>query len=49
MLEIVQKALKLYTKLGNGIKHELAKKFVKSGFDLSVIADRPTEEGGEQE
>ena len=39
----------IYTKLGNGIKHELAKKFVKSGFDLSVIADRSTEEGGEQE
>ena len=29
----------IYTKLGNGIKHELTKKFVKSGFDLSVIAD----------
>ena len=27
----------IYTFLGNGIKHELAKKFVKSGFDLSVI------------
>lgn len=27
----------IYTYLGNGIKHELAKKFVKSGFDLSVI------------
>ena len=36
----------IYTKLGNGIKHELAKKFVKSGFDLSVIADHPTEKGG---
>ena len=33
----------IYTYLGNGIKHELAKKFVKSGFDLSVIADHPTE------
>lgn len=39
----------IYTKLGNGIKHELAKKFVKSGFDLSVIADRPTKEGSKQE
>ena len=37
----------IYIKLGNGIKHELAKKFVKSGFDLSVIADHPTEKGGE--
>lgn len=27
----------IYTYLGNGIKHELAQKFVKSGFDLSVI------------
>ena len=27
----------IYTYLGNGIKHELAKKFVKSGFDISVI------------
>ena len=36
----------IYTKLGNGIKHELTKKFVKSGFDLSVIADHPTEKGG---
>lgn len=27
----------IYTYLGNGIKHELSKKFVKSGFDLSVI------------
>ena len=27
----------IYTYLGNGIKHDLAKKFVKSGFDLSVI------------
>ena len=35
----------IYTKLGNGIKHELTKKFVKSGFDLSVIADHPTEKG----
>ena len=39
----------IYTKLGNGIKHELAKKFVKSGFDLSVIADHTTEKGGEEE
>ena len=39
----------IYTKLGNGIKHELTKKFVKSGFDLSVIADHTTEKGGEQE
>ena len=29
----------IYTYLGNGIKHELAKQFVKSGFDLSVIAN----------
>lgn len=27
----------IYTYLGNGIKHELAKNFVKSGFNLSVI------------
>ena len=27
----------IYTYLGNGIKHELAQEFVKSGFDLSVI------------
>ena len=27
----------VYTYLGNGIKHKLAKVFVKSGFDLSVI------------
>ena len=39
----------IYTKLGNGIKHELTKKFVKSGFDLSVIADHTTEKGGEEE
>lgn len=36
----------IYTYLGNGIKHELAKKFVKSGFDLSVI-DEYVKEGGE--
>ena len=29
----------IYTYLGNGIKHELAKQFVKNGFDLSVIAN----------
>ena len=39
----------IYTYLGNGIKHELAKKFVKGGFDLSVIADNLTVKGGEQE
>lgn len=33
----VQQMEYIYTYLGNGIKHELAKKFVKSGFDLSVI------------
>ena len=27
----------IYTYLGNGIKHELTKEFVKSGFDLSII------------
>ena len=27
----------IYTYLGNGIKHELAKKFVKGDFDLSII------------
>ena len=31
----------IYTKLGNGIKRELAKRFVKSGFDLSLLQDRP--------
>ena len=29
----------IYTYLGNGIKHELAKKFVEGGFDLSIIKD----------
>ena len=29
----------IYRYLGNGIKHELAKQFVKIGFDLSVIAN----------
>ena len=37
----------IYTYLGNGIKHELARKFVKGGFDLSVIAAHPAEKGGE--
>lgn len=27
----------IYTYLGNGIKHELAKAFVKSGFDLDLL------------
>ena len=27
----------IYTYLGNGIRRDLAKKFVQSGFDLSVI------------
>ena len=27
----------IYTELGNGINHELAKRFVKSGFDLSTL------------
>lgn len=36
----------IYTYLGNGIKHELAKNFVKCGFDLSVIANYLTEKGG---
>ena len=27
----------IYTYLGNGVKHELTKQFVRSGFDLSVI------------
>lgn len=39
----------IYSALGNGIKHELTKKFVKSGFDLSVIADHTTEKGGAEE
>ena len=43
----VEQMEQIYTKLGNGIKHELANRFVKSGFDLSVIADHPTEKGGE--
>lgn len=30
----------IYTYLGGGIKHDLTKKFVESGFDLSVIACR---------
>ncbi len=32
----------IYTYLGNGIKHELAKKFVKGGFDLSIIERHTT-------
>ena len=28
----------IYTYFGGGIKHDLAKKFVRSGFDLSVIS-----------
>lgn len=31
----------IYTKLGNGIKHELAKEFVKSGYNLSLLQDKP--------
>ena len=27
----------IYTYLGNGIKHELTRQFVRNGFDLSVI------------
>lgn len=27
----------IYTKLGNGINRELAKQFVKNGFDLSIL------------
>ena len=27
----------IYTRLGNGINYELAKRFVKNGFDLSVL------------
>ena len=42
----VEQMKHIYMYLGNGIRHELAKKFVKSGFDLSVIADHPTEKGG---
>lgn len=45
----VEQMEQIYTELGNGIKHELANRFVKSGFDLSVIADHPTEKGGEDE
>lgn len=44
----VEQMEQIYTELGNGIKHELANRFVKSGFDLSVIADHPTEKGGEE-
>lgn len=29
----------IYTYLGNGVKHELAKQFVKSGFDFTVIEE----------
>lgn len=38
----------IYIYLGNGIKHNLAKKFVHSGFDLSVIerfAEKELKEG----
>ena len=27
----------IYTYLGNGVKHELTKQFVKSGFDITII------------
>ena len=27
----------IYTYLGNGVKHELAKQFVSGGFDLTII------------
>ena len=37
----VEQMQQIYTKLGNGIKHELAKRFVQSGFDLSLLQDRP--------
>ena len=33
----VEQMKDIYTYLGNGIKHDLAKEFVKSGCDLSVI------------
>ena len=29
----------IYTKLGNGINHELAMQFVKRGFDLSLLKE----------
>ena len=37
----VEQMEQIYTKLGNGIKHELAKRFVISGFDLSLLQDHP--------
>ena len=37
----------IYTYLGNGIKHQAAKMFVKSGFDLSVI-DKFTRGGSDE-
>ena len=39
----------IYTYLGNGIKHELTKEFVKSGFDLSIIEKYLQERGQKQE
>ena len=39
----------IYTYLGNGIRHTVAKKFVKSGFDLSVIDEYiANKKGGEE-
>lgn len=41
----------IYSYLGNGIKHALAKKFVKSDFDLSIIdkfvCEREKAKGGD--
>lgn len=37
----------VYTNLGNGIRHELCMKFVKSGYDLGVIDEGLQEEGGQ--
>lgn len=39
----------IYTYLGNGIKHNLAKRFVQSGFDLSVIEKFTEEKEGTKE
>lgn len=36
----------IYTRLGNGIRHKVAEKFVKSGFDLTVICKSVMAEKG---
>lgn len=39
----VEDMYEIYTYLGNGVKHTLAQEFVKSGFDLSLLSNKPKE------